>query len=476
MLSDYQSQPSTILSRSRDSLRKLSRLSLKLPRRTSEPPKVPSPNQTQCPPQVQRPQFVPASPPPSVSPTSRARSSTDTAPIEDTYSAFYDEDPFRKSESPGDSEFPEPRSSLQAVFEHPEPDCDSSHNLASCPSSLTLVSDRNSTRSSRTLRRLKSLSRLNPFASRKPANDDQRSFLPEPLPTHPVLAEVVTDYLPKLAFEHFECAPVIEEDEEESLIPPAVPPKNPPPPLLAVQQLEPELSKYISHLQVYRYERVNPRDLTSSARTSTIIGYSPVASPLPPPSPSWLSRNVKDLEFYAEKDASPQAPLSPEPIPIPPPSLRPLYILPRSVLPVRSRTSLVSPQVRVSVPISPLPRTPTHPASIQSCADNNCPDVPGSPRSTASSVTLFVPSSAAASPVRSSFYAGSRPPSSAANRLSVIDCYRQSLTDAGNARFLFALNSLVSGTAPSQVSCSWSMVALLLTRTSAIFYQRPLLF
>lgn len=451
VLSDYQSQPSTILSRSRDSLKKLSRLSLKLPRRASEPPKTASPSQTQCPLQARRPSFVPASPPPSVSPTSRARSSTDTAPIEDTSSAFYDEDPFRKSESPGESEFPEQRSPLQAVFEQPEPDCDSYHNLAPCPSSLTLVSDRNSTRSSRTLRRLKSLSKLNIFASRKPANGDQQSSLPDPLPTYPVAAEVVTDYLPKLAFEHFECAPVIEEDEEELPVPPAVPPKNRPPSLQAVQQLEPELSKYISHLQVYRYERVDPRELTSSARTSTIIGYSPVASPLPPPSPSWLSRNVKDLEFYTEKDASSRAPLSPEPIPIPPPSPRPLHILPRQFLPVRSRTSLVSPQVRVSGPISPLPQTSTYRASIQSCADNNCPDVPGSPRSTASSATLFVSSSTAASPVRSSFYAGSRPPSSATNRLSVIHCYRQSLSDA---RFLFALSSLVSGTAPSQVSCS----------------------
>ena len=454
MLLDYQSQPSTILSRSRENLKKLSRLSLRRPRRASELSKPPSPNQSQYPPQAQRIQFVPASPPPSVSPTSRARSSTDTAPIEDTSSAFYDEDPFRKSESPGESEFPEQRSSLQAVFEHPEPACDSYHNLAPCPSSLTLVSDRNSTRSSRTLRRLKSLSKLNLFASRKPANHDQHSSLPEPLPTHPVLAEVVTDYLPKFTFEHFECAPVIEEDEEESPVPPVVPPKDPPPSLQTVQQLEPELSKYISHLQVYRYERVDPRDLTSSARTSTIIGYSPVASPLPPPSPSWLSRNVKDLEFYAEKDAPSQTPQSPDPIPIPPPSPRPLHILPRALLPVRSRTSFVSSQVRVSGPISPLPQTSTYRASIQSCADNNCPDVPGSPRSTASSVTLFVSSSAAASPVRSSFYAGSRPPSFATNRLSVIHCYRQSLTDAGNARFLFALSSLVSGTAPSQVSCS----------------------
>ncbi|TFY63120.1 hypothetical protein EVJ58_g3441 [Rhodofomes roseus] len=348
---------------------------------------------------------------------------------EDTSSAFYDEDPFRKVESPSESEFPELRSSLQAVIECSEPSYPSYHSQrdARSSSSTTLVSDQTSIRSIRPLKRLKSLSKLSLFGSRKSTTSEQEPALPEPLPSRPVVAEVVTDYIPELSFEHFDCEPIFEEDEEESPAPPAVPPKEPQSPLQTVQQLDPALSKYISHLQVYRYERVDPRDLTASSRTSTIIGYSPAASPLPPPSPSWLSRNVKDLEFYSDRETSLQAPRSPDPIPIPPPSPRPLPILPRSFLPIRSRTSL---------------------AESQSCADH--PDVPESPRSTSSSVTLFVASNAA-SPVRSSFYPRSRPPSAVTNRLSVI-YNRQSLTDTGNSRFLLTYSSLGPGTAHSQRS------------------------
>ncbi|KAH9836994.1 uncharacterized protein C8Q71DRAFT_581169 [Rhodofomes roseus] len=354
---DYQAQ-SSILSRSRDRLRKLSRLSLKRPRRPSSPSPASSPSQSHHSLQAERPAFVSASPPPSVSPTSRARSSTDTAPVEDTSSAFYDEDPFRKVESPSESEFPELRSSLQAVIECSEPSYPSYHSQrdARSSSSTTLVSDQTSIRSIRPLKRLKSLSKLSLFGSRKSTTSEQEPALPEPLPSRPVVAEVVTDYIPELSFEHFDCEPIFEEDEEESPAPPAVPPKEPQSPLQTVQQLDPALSKYISHLQVYRYERVDPRDLTASSRTSTIIGYSPAASPLPPPSPSWLSRNVKDLEFYSDRETSLQAPRSPDPIPIPPPSPRPLPILPRSFLPIRSRTSLAESQ-KARVPLRPPSRS-----------------------------------------------------------------------------------------------------------------------
>ncbi|KAI0361363.1 hypothetical protein OH77DRAFT_420318 [Trametes cingulata] len=110
-----------------------------------------------------------------------------------------------------------------------------------------------------------------------------------------------------------------------------------------------------------------------------------------PPSPSWLSRNVEGIE--------PATTSSPLPLPIPPPSSPPLYIVPRSLRP--DSYYLREPEI-----------------------DFEFTTAPQTPRSTTSSVTLYNPSQRVSflgpsSPI------GSRPAST--NRFSVI--YRQSLVD-----------------------------------------------
>ncbi|CCM04203.1 uncharacterized protein FIBRA_06369 [Fibroporia radiculosa] len=420
---DSQTPPSpSLLNRSRSSfarLRKLSRLSLKKSRQSFErsPEADSSLTQTHTPAPDQFALVLTPHPtsPARYSSSSHPKSPSRTSPVEDSFSAFYDSDPFRKVESPTEFDVPEFRTSFQAAGErlaadpepHPPP---SPRPRVVVPSSTGLDSSSTRTTSHKPLKRLKSFAKLHLLPSSRKTTSEAQSVSadetpedsPARLPTVERLFPVDDDLLPELSFDRLDFSTVFDENSTRLSTSTR---KNLPSLPEAVETSDPDLANYLSNLQVFRYQRVDPRDLTASARTSTVIGFSPTATPLPPPSPSWLSRNVKDLEFYAEET----------PLPIPPPSPPPLPILPRSLLPVPSRLDTES----------------------YLCTDPW--DVPESPRSTASSVTLYSPS-CPASPVESSPCSRLRPPS--LNRLSVIH-YRRSLVDRhSNVRSIIEYGSI----------------------------------
>ncbi|KAL4241637.1 hypothetical protein ABKN59_000803 [Abortiporus biennis] len=76
-----------------------------------------------------------------------------------------------------------------------------------------------------------------------------------------------------------------------------------------------------------KYEFVNPCELTASPAVSTAYDYSLAGTPLPAPSPSWLSRNTGDLEALVRQSRSV----------VQRPSPSPLHILSRSLLPIVSQ-------------------------------------------------------------------------------------------------------------------------------------------
>ena len=89
----------------------------------------------------------------------------------------------------------------------------------------------------------------------------------------------------------------------------------------ATPHLHDTRSDPIPQFPLVRYECVDPRELQASPAVTASVEFSPSATPLPPPSPSWLSRNIHDLEPTASRTL---------PVPqIPPPSPAPLPILPR---------------------------------------------------------------------------------------------------------------------------------------------------
>ena len=89
----------------------------------------------------------------------------------------------------------------------------------------------------------------------------------------------------------------------------------------------------IPAVPLIKWERVDPKDLTPSPFSAISAEFLPDEVPSTVPSPSWLSRNVRDLERQLRgyslvlDPIPPAAPDSPAPLPI----------LTRSLLPVISR-------------------------------------------------------------------------------------------------------------------------------------------
>ncbi|EED79365.1 predicted protein [Postia placenta Mad-698-R] len=352
-------------------LRKLSRLSLKKPCPETECiPSAPPPHNRSTTDEVA---LVLASPKSPISPSRRHRASTDTAPVDDSSSAFYDSDPFRKVESPTECEHSGLPASLQTVTERLNPDEASSPPpcVVSPPPAAqsTTIPDSDSAhislrKSRKSLKRLTTFTKTHLLPSSRKCAPEVRQIIPgeltrdntpEPVQNNAPLeqaTEAAPEFLPQLSFEQVDFSSLFSDRRYQPLVE-------------SIQVSEPDSSEYFPRLQLFHFERVDPRDLTASPPLSTLVGFSPSATPVH--SPSWLSRNVKELEPYTDEEP---------PLPIPPPPSPPLHILPRSLLPVRSR---------------------------------------------------YNSESQPASPVRSSVHFQS-PPSPIANRLSVIH-YRQSFTE-----------------------------------------------
>ncbi|OBZ79447.1 hypothetical protein A0H81_00796 [Grifola frondosa] len=416
---DYQATgPSSFLARSRSSLSRLRKLSRSSRKNSSGLSLDKGSQELQPALHSEETALVLAFPrPPKLTPVSisrGARSPSRNTPIEDTASVFYDKDPFRTVESP--SHEPVAVSDYDHFAQIPTTTSDPlAIHSAPYPPSITPTTGRKSFKAS--LKRFKSFSKANFFSSKAAPETSEKSTPADrtsPSITLPdSSSEVHSDFLPELVFGQIDFSNVFHEDERASAAsPPSPADLGPSLELVRIPRIE--LSEATERLQAAHYERVDPRTLTQSPAASTITALSPTATPLPPHSPSWYSRNVKDLEAAKSN--------SPPPLYIRPPSSPPLHILPRSLLPVQSNTEYVSSEFRCEI-IEP----------------------PDTPCSTTSSVTLFN-NSARESFLRPSAYSSRSRPSSV-NRLSVIQ-YRQSI--AGNRESVHSIVAYGSFNCPSQ--------------------------
>ncbi|CAL1695179.1 unnamed protein product [Somion occarium] len=122
--------------------------------------------------------------------------------------------------------------------------------------------------------------------------------------------------LPELSFDTTPLSVLIHEDQDikESPIEDGDP----------VQSLEQPVPEPSTRLPLIKYDLVDPKELTASPAVSFATGFTPAATPLLVPSPSFLSRNVGDFQLPVKQER----PL----LRIHPPSPAPLPILPRGLL------------------------------------------------------------------------------------------------------------------------------------------------
>ena len=299
------------------------------------------------------------------------------------------------------------------------------------PDSLALVRVAPPRRSlTNSIKRLRTLSKSSLFGARRHAPQvsqvppTERSGTPPPS-TSPVPADSLQ--LPELVFDQLDFAQIVEEGalapaEAVAAVHPADPSPSPAPaelplslPRIEVIDSSPHLVATSLQLQVPRFELVDPRSLTASAPPSAIEGASLFGGISP--SPSWISRTLLNIEV------PPSANNSPAPLPIPPPPSPPLYIVPRSLRPdtYYLRGPEVSKYGSRSVRFG-------H-SSLPQQIEFEFTTAPQTPRSTATSPTLYNPSTrlsliAPSTPVDinhlSVFYRGSI----VDNRLSVV-AYKQ---------------------------------------------------
>ncbi|KAI9060544.1 hypothetical protein FKP32DRAFT_1655854, partial [Trametes sanguinea] len=184
------------------------------------------------------------------------------------------------------------------------------------------------------LRRLRTLSKSSLFSARKHATQVCQAVPAESSGASPHLSTLTAAeapvQLPELVFEQVDFTCLATEDDSTLPIQltsiaaddPSPAPQDPPLPRLEIIEASPRL--HIASLELPRFEFVDPRSLTASAPASAVDRISRFWST--PPSPSWLSRNVVDIEPAPSAN-------SPPPLPIPPPPSPPLYIVPRSLRP-----------------------------------------------------------------------------------------------------------------------------------------------
>ncbi|KAH9950858.1 hypothetical protein B0H21DRAFT_720150 [Amylocystis lapponica] len=335
-------------------------------------------------------------------------SRTATTPVDDSSSVFYDRDPFRRVESPIEEHSGESALPLQIVTESDQADVSTSTR----PFNQGVFS-----RTS--LKRIKTFTRTTFFSSRRSAPEVCRILQSESTNHKPHLlgasnspntsSQVDIGFLPELSFDQLDLSTLFPKDKPWRFS--RISRRDRDSFCEFLQLSKPDVSDCIPHLQLVRYERVDPHDLTASPSTSTIAGFSPAATPLSLHSPSWLSRNIRDF-----LTAEPDSPC----LPIPPPASPPLPILPRSLLPASSSSE----------------NTQWHYESAES---------PDTPRSTSSSVTLCTTSRRVSSR-RSSVYSSSRPRPRSSNRLSVIHCRRSFVDSRKSIQSFIAYGSIAYST------------------------------
>ncbi|KAH9947726.1 hypothetical protein B0H21DRAFT_691522 [Amylocystis lapponica] len=263
-------------------------------------------------------------------------SRTATTPVDDSSSVFYDRDPFRRVESPIEEHSGESALPLQIVTESDQADVSTSTR----PFNQGVFSRKS-------LKRIKTFTRTTFFPSRRSAPEVCRILQSEPTNHKPHLlgasnspntsSQVDIGFLPELSFDQLDLSTLFPKDKPWRFS--RISRRDRDSFCEFLQLSKPDVSDCIPHLQLVRYERVDPHDLTASPSTSTIAGFSPAATPLSLHSPSWLSRNIRDF-----LTAEPDSPC----LPIPPPASPPLPILPRSLLPASSSVTLCTTSRRVS--------------------------------------------------------------------------------------------------------------------------------
>ncbi|TCD67110.1 hypothetical protein EIP91_000573 [Steccherinum ochraceum] len=169
----------------------------------------------------------------------------------------------------------------------------------------------------KSLKRLRTLAKGRLFTSRNPA-PEVCQILPNPNPgaspaTDREASPQSSQFLPELSFDPTPLSVLIQEKGE-----PAEQEHTP----QASPQPDSHLTLFStlpsSNLPLVKYEFVKPSELTASPAETLLTRYSIAATPLPPSSPSWLSRNVQELELLA-RQIQPRLriePHSPDPLPV----------------------------------------------------------------------------------------------------------------------------------------------------------------
>lgn len=267
--------------------------------------------------------------------------------------AHYDNDPFgaESSNSPTSPTFPpSPSRQRTASIEDPNTIAPSPPiSRVPTPASIT-PSNAVSSIERPLLQRLKTVTRNSIFFASRPKSDFEKALATVPVSSEPViqvapssassvpldppsLPELAFDTTPLVALLSREYAPdpaaIVRERQDSHLLPVQAAPEP-----RAASLHEPHPIPAVPHIN---WERVDPKDLTPSPFSAVSAEFLPDEPPSTVPSPSWLSRNVRDLERQLR--GYPPVALDP---PAATDSPAPLPILPRSLLPVVSRSPSVA--------------------------------------------------------------------------------------------------------------------------------------
>lgn len=200
----------------------------------------------------------------------------------------------------------------------------------------------------KSLQRIKTFTRHKLFSSHQPTSDptEVHRTLPdgpsEPESTAAASLLLSPPRLPELSFDSTPLSSLVPQDQEYAPDPAVSHPErqeNLIVPAASQPRFPARGSLPATAFPLIKWERVDPKDLTPSPY-SVLTTDLTADVPSLAPSPSWLSRNVRDFEPQLIVDPPEDTPPSPEPLPI----------LPRSLLPVVSRPPSVfdSPAIVVS--------------------------------------------------------------------------------------------------------------------------------
>ncbi len=263
------------------------------------------------------------------------RSLSDARRVDNLTSIFSESDPFRSIRSPEESLH---RTELAEAVHHTQEEVLDPNSILPSPPDTCFATPASITPSlavssvglnpiRRSLKRLKDFTKGNFSVSHNPPEVCQ--ILPSESTRHPRTPPQSRNFvwhLPELSFDTTPLSSLIPQEHEYT------------PDTSVAEQDHHEISSpalrpsctQTARFPLIKWERVNPNELTPSPYTILGTDLSPAETPLLPiPSPSWLSRNTRDIEFGRTQP--------PPTIQIAPPSPAPLPILPRSLLPVISR-------------------------------------------------------------------------------------------------------------------------------------------